>query len=95
MKSVMTDTAPSDEWISNRNTFLQHCYDVPCCTFRAIFKVSGAKTRVQHVTLEHFCYDDIGTYCCVCITLLQISIAVVHNSNIRGVLLKVNALTQP
>ncbi len=69
MKSVMTDTAPSDEWISNRNTFLQHCYDVPCCTFRASFRVkrpvNGAKTRVQHVTLASFCYVDIGMYFCL------------------------------
>ncbi len=55
--------------------------------------VSGAKTRVQYVTLAHFCYVYIGTYCCVCITLLQLRIAVVHNSNIRGESLKVNGLS--
>ncbi len=78
------------------NTFLQHHYYVPYCTFRCSFKVkrpvSGTKTWVQYVTLARFCYVDIGTYCCVCITLLQARIAVVRNSNIRWVSLKVNAL---
>ncbi len=68
------------------NTFLQHHYCVPYCTFCGSFKVkrpaSGAKTWVQYVTLARFCYVDIGTYCCVCITLLQVRIAVDHNLNI-------------
>ncbi len=54
--------------------------------------VSGAKTRVQYVTLARFCYVDIGMYCCVFIMLLQVRIAVVHNSNIWGMSLNVNAL---
>ncbi len=54
--------------------------------------VSGAKMRVQYVTLASF-YDDIGMFCCVFIMLLQVHIAVVHNSNIRGVSLKVNVLS--
>ncbi len=46
----------------------------------------------QYVTLARCqCYVDIGTDCCVSITLLQVRIAVVHNSNTRGVSLKVNA----
>ncbi len=80
------------------NTFLQHRYYIPYCTFRGSFKVkrpvSGAKTRVQYVTLACFCYIDIGRYCCVSIMLLQVRIAVVHNSNIWGMSLYVNA-TKP
>ncbi len=68
--------------------------DTEC--FRGSFKVkrpmSGAKTRVQYMTLAHICYADIGTYCCVCIALLQVCIAVVHISNIQGASPKVNAL---
>ncbi len=79
------------------NTFLQHRYYVPYCTFHGSFKVkrqvSGAKPRVRYVTLACFCYVDIGTYCCVCITLLQVRFAVVHNANIGGVSLKVNAVS--
>ncbi len=79
------------------NTFLQHHYCVPYCTFCGSFKVkrpvSGAKTWVQYVTLARFCYVDIGTYCCVCITLLQVRIAVDHNLNIWWVSLKFNALS--
>ncbi len=70
------------------NKFLQHRYYVPYCMFRGGVKVkcqvSVAKTLVQYVTLACFCYVDIGTYCCVYITLLQVRIAVVHNSNIGG-----------
>ncbi len=47
--------------------------------------VSGAKMQVQYVTLVRFCYIDIG--------LFQVRIAVVHNSNIQGMLIKRNALT--
>ncbi len=65
------------------NKFLQHYYYAPYCTFHSNFKVkrpvSGPKTQVQYVTLVRFCYVYIGTYCCVCITLLQVHIAVVHN----------------
>ncbi len=42
-----------------------------------------------------FYYVDIGTFCCVFITLLQKRIAAVQNSNIRGLSLKVNALLFP
>ncbi len=49
--------------------------------------VSGAKTRVQYMTLACFCYVDISTYCCVCVTLIQVRIGIVHYSNIQGVLL--------
>ncbi len=38
-------------------------------------------------------YVDIGTYCCVFITLLEVHIAAVQNSNIRGLSLKMNALS--
>ncbi len=55
--------------------------------------VSGAKTRIQYVTLACFCFVDIGMFFCVFIMLLQVHIAVVHNSNIRGVSLKVNVLS--
>ncbi len=39
--------------------------------------------------------SDIGTYCCVFITLLQKQIAAIQNSNIRTLFLKVNALSFP
>ncbi len=51
------------------------------------------KHRLNMWTLAHFYYVDIGTYCCVFITLLQVRIAAVQNSNIRGLSLKVNALS--
>ncbi len=38
-------------------------------------------------------YVDIGTYCCVFITLLEVHIAAVQNSNIWGLSLKMNALS--
>ncbi len=62
------------------DTFLQHCFFyVPYCTFCGSFKVkclvSRAKTQVKYVTLARFYYGDIGTYCCVFITLLQVRIA--------------------
>ncbi len=40
-----------------------------------------------------FYYMDIGTYCRVFIMLLQKRIAAVQNSNIRGLSLKMNALS--
>ncbi len=55
-----------------------------------------SKRNVHWVVLKHrhvFYCVDIGTYCCVFITLLQIRIAAVHNSNIWGLCLKVNALS--
>ncbi len=51
--------------------------------------------RLNTWTLACFYYVDIGTYCCVCITLLQKRIAAVQNSNIWGLSLKVNALLFP
>ncbi len=59
--------------------------------------LSGAKTQVKYVNPGTLLYVDIGTYCCVFITLLQKRVAVVQNSNIRGLSLKVNTLhqTQP
>ncbi len=51
------------------------------------------KHRLNTWTLAHFYYVDIGTYCCVFITLLQIRIAAVQNSNIRGLSLRVYALS--
>ncbi len=42
-----------------------------------------------------FYYVDIGTYCCAFITSLQARIATFHNSNIRGLSLKVKALSCP
>ncbi len=53
------------------------------------------KHRLNMWTLAHFYYVDIGTYCCVFITLLQKRIAAVQNSNIRGLSLKANALSCP
>ncbi len=51
------------------------------------------KHRLNTWTLARFYYVDIGTYCCVFITLLQKRIAAVQNSNVRGLSLKVNALS--
>ncbi len=71
------------------------------------FPLSGAKTQVKYMNpgtfllrryryiLMCFYYVDIGTYWCVFITLLQKRIAAVQNSNIRGLSLKVNALSCP
>ncbi len=70
---------------------------VPYSTFRRSFKdkypLSGAKTQVKYVNTGIFYYVDIGTYCCVFVTLLQKHIAAVQNSNIQGLSLKVNALS--
>ncbi len=69
---------------------------VSYCTYRRIYKekcpLSGAKAQVRYVNLGTFYYVHIGTYCSVFITLLQVRIAVVQNSNIWGPLLKMNAL---
>ncbi len=43
--------------------------------------------------VHHYHYVDIDTYCCVFTALLQVCIGMVHNSNIRRVLLKVIALS--
>ncbi len=47
----------------------------------------------KNVNPGTFYYVDIGTYCYVFITLLQKHISAVQNSNIRGLSLKVNALS--
>ncbi len=60
--------------------------------FKEKCPLSGAKTQVKYVNPGTFYYVDIGTYCCVFITLLHKRIAAVQNSNIRGLSLKVNAL---
>ncbi len=51
------------------------------------------KHRLNTWTLARFYYVDIGTYCCVFIALFQVRAAAVQNSNIRGLSLKVNALS--
>ncbi len=51
------------------------------------------KHRLNTWTLARFYYVDIGTYCCVFIALFQVRTAAVQNSNIRGLSLKVNALS--
>ncbi len=67
---------------------------VPYGTFRRSFKEkcppSGAKTQWTPARLF---YVDIGTHCCVFITLLQERIAAIHNSYIKGPLLKNNSLS--
>ncbi len=50
------------------------------------------KHRLNTWTLAHFYYLDIGTYCCF-YYVIQKSIAAIQNSNIRGLCLKVNALS--
>ncbi len=62
-------------------------------SFKEKCPLSGAKTRVQYVNPGVFYYVDIGTYCCVFITLLQVRIAAVQNSYIQGPSLKINALS--
>ncbi len=65
--------------------------------FAAVSKINVhwvvLKHRLNTWTLAHIYYIDIGTYCCVFITLLQKRIASFQNSNIRGLSLKVNALS--
>ncbi len=53
------------------------------------------KHRLNTWTLAYIYNVDIGTYCCVFITLLQKRIAAVQNENIPGLTLKVNALSCP
>ncbi len=61
------------------NTFLQHHYYIPYCTFRSSFKVncseSGAKTHVQYMTVARLKNIGKGTYSCNFITLLEVRIA--------------------
>ncbi len=71
---------------------MRHRFTYLTARFTAASK-SGAKTQVQYVNPGTFNYVDIGTYCSVFITLLQVHIAMVQNSNIRGLSLKANALS--
>ncbi len=68
-------------------TFCATPFYVSYRTFHRSFKekcpLSGAKTQVKYVNLARF------------ITLLQVHIAAVQNSNIRGLSLKVNAISCP
>ncbi len=50
--------------------------------------------RYRYILL-YFYYVDIGICCCVFITLLQVHIVAVQNSNIRDLSIKVNALSCP
>ncbi len=86
---------------SHKNTYLcalslWHRFMYLTARFAAVSKRNvqwvALKHRLNTWTLAHFYYVDIGTYCCVFITLLQKCIAAVQNSNIRGLSLKVNAL---
>ncbi len=52
-----------------------------------------AKIQVKYLNPITFYYVDIGTYCCVFVTLLQKRIVAVQNSNIRSLSLKVAYLT--
>ncbi len=64
------------------------------CDF--ILKYVKQETNVRNCNniSQYYCFflyfDQIN--CCICITLLQVRIAVVQNSNIRGLSLKVNSL---
>ncbi len=95
----MVSTRIITTW-SHKNTYLCATpFYVPYWTLRHSFKekcpLSGAITQVKYVNPDTFYYVDIGTYGCVFITLLQVHIAVVQNSTIRGLSIKVNALSCP
>ncbi len=62
-------------------------------SFKEKCPLSGTKTQVKYVNPGTFLYVDLDTYFCVFIKLLQKRIVVVQNSNIRGLSLKVNALS--
>ncbi len=80
-------------------TSVRHRFAYLTARFTAVSKRNvhwvALKHRLNTWTLTHFYYIDIGTNCCVFITLLQKRIAAVQNSNIRGLSLKVNALSCP
>ncbi len=87
---------------SHKNTYLcalsvRHRFTYLTARFTTVSKRNvhwvALKHRFNTWTLVHFYYVYIGTYCCVFITSLQKRIAVVQNSNIRGLSLKVNALS--
>ncbi len=61
-------------------TYLQHCNCIPYCVFSGSFKVKSPVLNPGSIRdPDTFYYVGIGMYCCVCITLLQVRIAVVHN----------------
>ncbi len=69
MENISKPVSTQAHWkYMPQNIFLQHCCHVPYCTFRGSFKVkrpvSGAKTRVQYVTLARVnkCKTGIKTY---------------------------------
>ncbi len=70
---------------------------LPYCTFRRSFKenspLSGAKTQVKYVNPGMFLLRRYRYILLLFITLLQVCIAAVQNSNIWGLSLKVNALS--
>ncbi len=87
---------------SHKNTYLcalsvRHCFTYLTAHFAAVSKRNVHWVALKHGfnmwTLARFYYVDIGTYRCVFILLLQERTAVVKNSNIRGLSLKVNALS--
>ncbi len=89
---------------SQKNTHLcalsvRHRFMYLTARFTAVSKRNvhwvALKHRFNTWTLAHLYYVDIGTYCCVFITLLQKHIVAVQNSNIRGPSLKMNALSSP
>jgi len=89
---------------SYKNTHLcalsvRHCFMYLTARFAAVSKRNvhwvTLKHRLNTWTLARFYSVDIGTYRCVFIMLLQERIAAVQNSNIRGLSLKVNALSCP
>ncbi len=85
---------------SHNNTYLcalsvRHRFTYRTIRFAALSKRNvhwvALKHKLNMWTLAHFYYVDIGTYCCVFITLLQKRIALVQNSNIWGLSLKVSS----
>ncbi len=94
-------TAPFSTW-SHKNTYrcalsVRHRFTYLTACFTAVSKRNvhwvALKHRLNTWTLARFYYVDLDTYFCVFIKLLQKRIAVVQNSNIRGLSLKVNALS--
>ncbi len=89
---------------SHKNTYhfslsVRHRFTYPTARFTTVSKRNvhwvALKHRLNTWTLARFYYLDIGTYCCIFITLLQKLIAAVQNSNIRSLSLKCNALSCP
>ncbi len=98
---MLTADPPSDVIVPPLYTYLcalsvRHRFTYLTVHFAAISKRNvywlALKHRLYTWTLARF-YYDIGTYCCAFIMLLQVRIAEIQNSNIRGLSLKVNALS--